>query len=484
MVYSFLCKNQIFLQNFDRVIHLHYPLQSQFLLGFNSNSLKFENINFEVRIMKRILIILTTIFFIGCEEDPTMYTLSVTSNPTEGGTINPTTGEYEEGTEVTITVTPNSNYEFEKWSGSWSGSETPLTITMDSDKNLVGNFKLMDSDGDGVSDDVDTCSDTRDGIPVDDNGCMLNPIYLDDNGITIKSYEWGEVGDTGEVNGITYTIISEGQLRGMISNNEDLSKVCTSKINDMRDLFRGENDNKNTFNGDISNWDVSSVTDMTQMFYNSNFNGDISNWDVSSVISMMNLFGQNEMFNGDISNWDVSSVEDMTQMFLSSVFNKDISNWDVSSVINMRNMFRQNRIFNLDISNWDVSSVNDMSHMFQFTVFNGDISNWDVSNVIDMSHMFSNQSEFNGDISNWDVSNVKYMNGMFYISKFNRDISNWDVSSVEDMTQMFFGNFDGGYFNQNLSSWNVSSVNQCSDFSKNNPQWSLPKPIFTNCNPN
>jgi len=30
------------------------------------------------------------------------------------------------------------------------------------------------------------------------------------------------------------------------------------------------------FNGDISDWDVSSVTDMSFMFYNSKFNGDIS----------------------------------------------------------------------------------------------------------------------------------------------------------------------------------------------------------------
>jgi surface protein len=30
------------------------------------------------------------------------------------------------------------------------------------------------------------------------------------------------------------------------------------------------------FNGDISNWDVSNVTNMEGIFYNSKFNGDIS----------------------------------------------------------------------------------------------------------------------------------------------------------------------------------------------------------------
>ena len=37
------------------------------------------------------------------------------------------------------------------------------------------------------------------------------------------------------------------------------------------------------FNSDISNWDVSNVTNMNFMFHGSKFNGDISKWDVSNV---------------------------------------------------------------------------------------------------------------------------------------------------------------------------------------------------------
>ena len=40
---------------------------------------------------------------------------------------------------------------------------------------------------------------------------------------------------------------------------------------------------KSQFNGDISKWDVSNVTNMGNMFSKSPFNGDISNWDVSNV---------------------------------------------------------------------------------------------------------------------------------------------------------------------------------------------------------
>ena len=40
------------------------------------------------------------------------------------------------------------------------------------------------------------------------------------------------------------------------------------------------------FNGDISKWNVSHVTNMAAMFMSSNFNKNISKWDVSNVESM------------------------------------------------------------------------------------------------------------------------------------------------------------------------------------------------------
>jgi len=61
------------------------------------------------------------------------------------------------------------------------------------------------------------------------------------------------------------------------------------------------------------------------------FNGDISEWDVSNVENMCNMFA-GSTFNGDISNWDVSKVNDMRYMFWSCPFNQNISNWDVSNI--------------------------------------------------------------------------------------------------------------------------------------------------------
>jgi predicted Zn-ribbon and HTH transcriptional regulator len=69
------------------------------------------------------------------------------------------------------------------------------------------------------------------------------------------------------------------------------------------------------FNSDISNWNLSKVTDINCMFYYSKFNGDISNWNVSNVNNIESMF-HNSQFNGDISNWNISSVIDGKEYIL------------------------------------------------------------------------------------------------------------------------------------------------------------------------
>ena len=60
--------------------------------------------------------------------------------------------------------------------------------------------------------------------------------------------------------------------------------------NEMDDYIFKEKINKNNFNGDISKWNVSNVTDMSNMFYGSKFNRDISEWNVSNVNNMQQMF--------------------------------------------------------------------------------------------------------------------------------------------------------------------------------------------------
>ena len=211
--------------------------------------------------------------------------------------------------------------------------------------------------------------------------------------------------------------------------------------------------------GDMSNWDVSHITDMRYMFAGaSNFNQPIGSWNVSSVTLMEYMLAGTSNFNQEIGNWNVSSVIDMNNMFYGATnFNQPIGNWDVSSVIIMREMFLGASDFNQPIGNWHVSKVVDMTRMFYgATSFNQPIGDWDVSSVTTMEGMFLGATNFNQAIGNWNVSSVTNMAEMFYgATSFNQPIGNWDVSSVTLMYD--FLNFAIN-FNQAISNWNVSAV--------------------------
>ena len=66
-----------------------------------------------------------------------VYTVTVTS--TEGGSVSTEGGEYEEGTEVTITATPDEGYRFIGWSN--SSTEESITITLSEDTTLEAIFE-------------------------------------------------------------------------------------------------------------------------------------------------------------------------------------------------------------------------------------------------------------------------------------------------------------------------------------------------------
>ena len=70
------------------------------------------------------------------------------------------------------------------------------------------------------------------------------------------------------------------------------------------------------------------------------------------------MFAHATDFNEDISEWDVSNVTNMNAMFYeASAFNQDIGSWDVSSVTEMRSMFEGASSFNQDISGWCVTNI-------------------------------------------------------------------------------------------------------------------------------
>ena len=283
-----------------------------------------------------------------------------------------------------------------------------------------------------------------------------NPGVSGDNQITIPTFpeetyeytiDWGDGNSDANITGdITHTYYEPGIYQVAISGtfpriyfNEsgDREKVLNIKQwgaiiwNSMESAFAGCS-NLSVGANDAPN--LSNVTSLRRMFFYcnyafsypgsreySNFNGveNFNTWNVSTITDMSNLFDKSA-FGQDISSWNVNNVTDMSYLFFSTqFFNHDISNWNVGNVVNMIGTFGSSS-FKQDVTDWDVSNVTNMDFMFNSTYFDQDISSWDVSNVTSMRHMLS-QCSFNQDISTWNVSNVGDMSNIFDDNDLSRE---------------------------------------------------------------
>lgn len=74
---------------------------------------------------------------------PITHQLSTSVVPSGSGSISPSGGLFQD--KVTLVATPAQNYEFSGWAGVASGNTNPLTVTMDSDKQIVAQFKRLQS---------------------------------------------------------------------------------------------------------------------------------------------------------------------------------------------------------------------------------------------------------------------------------------------------------------------------------------------------
>ena len=326
-------------------------------------------------------------------------------------------------------------------------------------------------------------------------------------------------------------IIREEMIKCMRESNSyecDLNFIDVSNVTDMSELFSKEEqvDNKSRptyryqFNGTISKWDVSNVTNMKKMFAGSDFNGDISSWKID--ISKTDTDGMLESceikiqyrpallpviasdnnikilvqraidvqgLEADLNFIDVSNVTNMEGLFAGSKFNGNISEWDVSNVTNMNRIFADSD-FNGDISKWEIDTekvnIKDVcidripsSHWPKFKTI---IANND--NLKELVKKFLDQIGNSANLNFIDVSNVTNMEELFAGSKFNGNISEWDVSNVTNMESMFEGVHCANLLWQewvdfDISKWNISKVTNMksmfahSDFNGDTSNWEI-----------
>ena len=182
-------------------------------------------------------------------------------------------------------------------------------------------------------------------------------------------------------------------------------------------------------NDDYSGWSFRVGSDISGAVRNTRRNVlNVSNWDLTNVTSLANLFNERNCATTIIGldTWDVSTITNMDRFIgnCNAVSLGDFSNWDTSNVTNMLYLFfGKNRIItDVDsinsINNLDTSNVTNMSGMFGYgnnmaliPTFNP--SNWDTSNVTNMSAMFGNTTQKfqNNFLNNWDISSVTSFGG-------------------------------------------------------------------------
>ena len=110
---------------------------------------------------------------------PTQYTLVVTAS--EGGTVSTEGGTYDEGTEVTVTATPDDGYEFIEWDGNDNQSNS-FTVSVNSNITIQANFQIIQSNENYYS--------NGDIIPIE-------PVVFYDRELTINGIKLIVAGDIG-----------------------------------------------------------------------------------------------------------------------------------------------------------------------------------------------------------------------------------------------------------------------------------------------
>ena len=96
--------------------------------------------------MKKIGLLLITLILssIGCSKDssdeaPSTPSYTLTVNQSEGGTVNSSGGNYERGTQLNISATPNQGYIFTGWSN--GSTSNPLNISVNSNIEISPRFE-------------------------------------------------------------------------------------------------------------------------------------------------------------------------------------------------------------------------------------------------------------------------------------------------------------------------------------------------------
>ena len=150
----------------------------------------------------------------------------------------------------------------------------------------------------------------------------------------------------------------------------DLSKWDVSKVENFNEMFQLD---KNLTNiGNLDNWDVSQAKSFEMMFMGTEkleSIGSLKDWQVKNVTDMPGMFLLSSIVGVDMSNWDVSSLRDVSYMFAYN-YNPHFTNLELPNFSKakletwLQAFLDDNYLENINISGWDF--VDDLNYNKDF----------------------------------------------------------------------------------------------------------------------
>ncbi len=229
---------------------------------------------------------------------------------------------------------------------------------------------------------------------------------------------------------------------------------------------------------------TTSCTDMSYMFQQAvAFEGlGLENWVTTNVTTLLRTFDGIDSdhlmaFTGNVSDWDVSNVENMTQTFnYCASFNRPL-NWTTTSCTSFFQTFTSCILFNQDMPNFVTSTCTVIINILNgCTAFNGDISTWDLSGItgIGMIGAFYNCSALNNaGLSSLNAPNAtSYENVFGLCTSLDQDFSSWPITNITNANDMFVGvTLSNANYNALLIAWNAATPNDTVVFGGGNSHY-------------
>ncbi len=282
--------------------------------------------------------------------------------------------------------------------------------------------------------------------------------------------------DTGKVQSISYMFyqcialeyldVSEWDVSNVVNTRsafyycdkleeiEGVENWDTSNVENMSYTFSGCNQLTEL---NIGGWDVGNVTTFEGLFCSRYSNQgdmkvvlDLSEWDVSSATNMKWMFyGCGELTKMDMSKWDMSNVTTTYHMFADcfKMVDYNFSGWNTPKLVDTNGMFNSNKALkSVNLSDWDTQNVESFAQLFDGCVSLEEIiglDKWHTDSMLKMGEMFNGCGSLKIlDLSSFDTSKLIQTDRAFYNCSGLTTIyvgDGWTVSNVTTDVNMFTG---------------------------------------------